>query len=332
MDPREAGATALKGAAMGTADMVPGVSGGTIALIVGIYDRLVAAIAALHPRPLADVARVHDPTARDRLRAAWREMDVTFLLSLGAGMGLAVIALSQLIPIALEQVPGLTGAFFFGLIAASVVLIGRSVPWTLRRGLLAVGAAIVATAVATTTEAAAEPSLVLVFVAGAIAISAMVLPGLSGALLLLVLGQYDYLLNQLDAFLTSVAGLATGGSPSALVEPGVVVGAFMTGAVVGLLSVARAVDYALERDRATTIAALVGLMAGGLYPPGEMVVANTDPTVGGALAVLALGIVGVGVVTAFDLATDELEYVDADASVDAPSAVADAGESQHARE
>jgi len=294
---------------MGAADVVPGVSGGTIALIAGIYDRLVGAIATLHPRPLVHLLRPHDPESRAAFADAWRGMDLTFLLALGAGMATAVVALSQVIPIALEAERGATGAFFVGLIAASVVLIGRDVPWTARRGALAVAAAAVVVAVASATGSVADPSLALVFVAGAIAISAMVLPGLSGALLLLVLGQYEYLLGELDALLEALAGLASGGSTGALLAPGIVVVVFLTGAVIGLLSVARAVDYALERDRATTIAGLVGLMAGGLLPPGRM--AASEGT-GSAVAVgtlVAIAVVGAAVVTAFDLATDDLEYV-----------------------
>lgn len=330
MDARAALATFLKGAAMGTADMVPGVSGGTIAMVVGIYDRLVGAIAAVHPRPLADLPRLRDPAARRRLRDAWIDMDVTFLLVLGTGLLSAVVVLSQVIPVALEELPGLTGSFFVGLIAASVVLIGRTVPWTLRKALLAVGAAALAVAVATVSASVADPSLLFVFVAGVVAISAMVLPGLSGALILLILGQYDYLVGRLDAFLGALVGVATGGSTSALVGPGAVVGAFVSGAIVGLLTFGRVVDWALERDRATTIAGLVGLMAGGVYPPAELAVVNTAATPTAVAAPVALCVLGAAVVTAFDWATGSLEYVDesdADAAFDAvPTDEATAGE------
>lgn len=325
MQRREALATFLKGVAMGTADTVPGVSGGTVALIVGIYDRLVGAIASLHPRPLVHLAHVHEPEGRAAIRDAWRRMDLSFLALLGTGMVSAVVALSQVIPIAFEEVPGLTGAFFVGLILASVVLIGRSVPWTPGRAALAAVAAAVATAVATATGSTADPSLALVFVAGAVAISAMVLPGLSGALLLLILGQYEYLLSELDALLSALGGLATGASAGAIVAPGIVVATFLAGAVLGVLTVARAVDYALERDRATTIAGLVGLMAGGLYPPAELVVENAEAAPTSVAVVLVVAALGAGVVAAFAYATDDLEYVESDATE------AEAGEATDAR-
>jgi putative membrane protein len=294
---------------MGTADMVPGVSGGTVALIAGIYDRLVGAIAALHPAPLRHLLSVHEADSRAAFADAWREMDLTFLLVLGTGMISAVVVLSQLIPIALEEHRTLTGAFFVGLIAASVVLIGTDVPWTrLRAGLATVAAALVV-AVATVTVSLADPSAAFVFVAGAIAISAMILPGLSGALLLLILGQYEYLIEQLDAFLSAIVGIATGDAPSTIVEPAVVVVAFCSGAVIGLLTIGRLVDRALERDRATTIAVLVGLMAGGLFPPGRMAVdaaSGSNVQIVGAVVVAILGAV---IVTAFDYVTHDLEYV-----------------------
>jgi len=306
---RAALVTYLKGAAMGTADIVPGVSGGTIALVAGIYDRLIAAIASLHPRPLQHLLRPQDPDARAAFTASWREMDLTFLLVLGSGMISAVILLSQVIPFALEEHRVLTGSFFAGLIAASVVLIGRTVPWTRRRGALALVAAALVVAVSTNTSSAAPPSTLLVFVAGGVAITAMVLPGLSGALLLLILGQYEYLLGQLDEFLSALAGLATGDSPGALVEPTIVVAAFCSGAIIGLLTMGRLVQRALERDRATTIAGLVGLMAGGLYPPGEMAVSAASGSSVQVVAALAIAAVGAAVVTAFDLVTHDLEYV-----------------------
>ena len=310
MQLRAAIITFLKGAAMGTADIVPGVSGGTIALIAGIYDRLVGAIAELHPAPLLHVLRPHDAAEREAFADAWREMDLTFLLVLGSGMVTAVIVLSQLIPIALEEYRALTGAFFLGLIAASVVLIGRDVPWTRVRTALAAGAAALVVLVATVTVNLADPSIAFVFVAGAIAISAMLLPGLSGALLLLILGQYEYLLDQLDAFLSALAGVATGSDSVAdLVEPGAVVVAFLSGAVLGVLTLGRLVDRALEYDRATTIAVLVGLMAGGLYPPGRMAVNSGTGSAAQIGAAVGLAVVGAIVVTAFDAVTHDLDYV-----------------------
>lgn len=294
---------------MGAADVVPGVSGGTIALIAGIYDRLVGAIAELDPRPLRYLLCPHDPTARAGFANAWRRMDLTFLLVLASGMATAVVVLSQLVPIALEAERAATGAFFVGLIAASVVLIGRDVPWTALRAAIAAVAAAVVVAVATATGTAADPSIVLVFLAGAIAISAMLLPGLSGALLLLVLGQYEYMLGRLDALVGAATDVPSGGPIGELAAPGAVVVVFLSGAVVGVLSMGRAVDYALERARATTIAALVGLMAGGLYPPGRMAASDGAGSASAVAVLVGIGIVGAAVVTAFDWATDDLDYV-----------------------
>jgi putative membrane protein len=127
MAAREWAAVYLKGAAMGAADAVPGVSGGTIALITGIYERLVGAIAALDPEDavalLPLLPRLGSRNAREELRGSLTDMEVPFLLVLGVGVLTAVITVANAVDVAYHQYPGLTFAFFFGLIAASVVVL-----------------------------------------------------------------------------------------------------------------------------------------------------------------------------------------------------------------
>lgn len=308
---RDALAVYLKGFCMGAADMVPGVSGGTIALITGIYDRLVGALAALHPGPLARLRRPHDATARSAFVADLWRMDVPFLLVLGAGIVTAVVVAAEVLTVALTAYESPTMGFFTGLIAASAILIGRDIHWTSRRAVAAAVAATVAVAVATITVSAATPGLAFVAIAGTIAISAMVLPGLSGALLLIILGQYEYLLGELRGFLNALAGLPVGGSTTPVVDHGVVVVAFLGGAVVGLFTVAHAVDRALSRDRHTTLAVLVGLMAGGVYPPAVTAIGGVSGAGVSAPLVVAAAVVGVAVIVLFDRATGDLSYVEA---------------------
>ncbi|WP_256403613.1 DUF368 domain-containing protein [Halorubrum salinum] len=258
----------LKGIAMGSADAVPGVSGGTIALIVGIYERLIAAVTAVDPdrirRVLAGVRPANLPDAR----AAFREVDGAFLLVLGAGIATAVVVVLSGVDYLLATRPVATYGFFFGLIAASAaVLLGDVALDTPRRK----AAALAGFALAFLASGAAATSLgnplPIVFVAGAVAVSAMVLPGISGSLLLVVLGQYEYMSGTVGRAIDGLAALALGNGTDALVETLPPVATFLAGGVVGLFTIAHAVRYALERARAATLAFLVSLVVGALRAP-----------------------------------------------------------------
>lgn len=306
----------LKGVCMGAADIVPGVSGGTIALIAGIYDRLIAAIAGLDPRILATVPALASGEGRARFRDELLEMDVPFLLVLGLGIGTAVLLMSRLITAAFEAYPAVLNGFFFGLIAASAVVIYRvtDVDTPGRIGALLFGA-VLAFVVSGATESGGDASLLLVFLAGAIAISAMVLPGISGAAFLYILGQYEYMLGALTEFTDALVGLLGGGTVEAVVDPGVPVVAFMIGAVAGLLTMARLVKRALERNRMATLGFLVGLMIGALRLPVDEAAAATEVWTPGLLAaVVGATLVGAAVVLGFDHYTDSLDYTE-DAAV-----------------
>jgi len=312
MPPREWLTVYLKGICMGAADAVPGVSGGTIALVTGIYERLIAAITALDPLVVLTRLRTsHTSEGRAALVTELRAMDVPFLLALGGGVVTAVVTISRVMDRALETVPALTYAFFFGLIAASAVaLYGHVAVDTLRR----IGVAVVAVVVAflvtgVTASGSAGHSPPGTFLAGAVAITAMVLPGVSGAFLLVLLGQYEHLVSTLSAFVDGLLALPTGGDPAALAGPAVTVGAFCAGAVVGLFSVAYAIRWALEHYREATLTFLVSLMVGALRLPVVRVVENTPrwtPT--NAVAVATAALLGAGLVLVLDRYTDDLEY------------------------
>ena len=258
----------LKGIAMGTADAVPGVSGGTIALIVGIYERLIAAVTAIDPerigRVLAGVHPKNLPDARD----AFHEIDGAFLVVLVAGIGTAVVAVLSGVDYLLTTRPVATYGFFFGLIAASAaVLLGGVELDTPRRKAAAVAGFLLAFLASGYASTALGSSLPVVFLAGAVAVSAMILPGVSGSLLLIVLGQYDYMAGTVREFVGGLVGLAFGNGTDALVATGPPVATFLVGGVVGVFSIAHAVKYALERARAATIAFLVSLIVGALRAP-----------------------------------------------------------------
>lgn len=301
----------LKGICMGAADIVPGVSGGTIALIVGIYERLVRAIASLHPATLRHLLAVHTRDGRTAFRADLREMDVAFLLVLGLGIMTAVLVVSRVILLAFAAYPAHVNAFFFGLIAASAVLIGRDVSFaSVRRLLVALGGFGVAFVVSGTAAGGGAASLAMVFLAGAIAISAMILPGISGAAFLYILGQYEYLLEALRTFVDASLAVLVGGSPARATDAGVIVGTFMIGAVLGLLTTARIVSWALANYRMATMAFLVSLMLGALRMPVIEIRSAVGMPTGLEAGTLALvGIVGAAAVLALDRWTGSLDYV-----------------------
>lgn len=258
----------LKGVAMGSADAVPGVSGGTIALIVGIYERLIAAVTAIDlarvRRVLAGVRPANIPDAR----AAFHEIDGAFLLVLGAGIGTAVVTVLSGVDYLLATRPVATYGFFFGLIAASAgVLLGGVALDTPRRKAAAGAGFLLAFLASGVASTGIGISLPIVFVAGAVAVSAMVLPGVSGSLLLIVLGQYEYMSGTVSRAVDGVAALLTGNGSDALVETLPPVVTFLLGGVVGLFTIAHTVRYALARARAATLAFLVSLVVGALRAP-----------------------------------------------------------------
>ena len=240
----------LKGVCMGTADAVPGVSGGTIALITGIYERLISALTAITPARIQRVLSGVASTRRDDALSALREIDVGFLLVLGTGIATAVVTVTRVLDTAIDQYPVITFGFFFGLIGASAVA-----------GFLL---AFVASGTAGTALGHSPPATMF---AGAIAVSAMILPGISGSLILLLLGQYEFMTGTLKTFVDALLDVVTGGPVAALVEPGAIVVAFIGGALVGLFTIAHAVRWALEHYRRATLAFLVSLIVGALRAP-----------------------------------------------------------------
>ena len=296
---------------MGAADSVPGVSGGTIALITGIYERLITAITSLDPRVLEHVPRLHTSAGR---RALWDdivEMDVGFLFALGFGVVTALIVVSRVVQFALATVRGPTFAFFFGLIAASaLVLYGEVDITTPSRIAVAVVGFAVAFWVSGITQASGLPnSPGFVFVAGMIAITAMILPGISGAFFLLLLGQYDYLTATLTSFTDLVVGLLNGGRVASLVAPGTTILAFAVGAMIGVVSIAHVIKWALSTYRSATLVFLVSLMTGALRLPALETIESTatwTPTV--VLGTVVAAGIGAGSVLVLDRYTDDLDY------------------------
>jgi putative membrane protein len=231
----------LRGLAMGAADVVPGVSGGTVALLLGIYERLVAAL-----RGATGLAPWRALGAGD-LRAAWRAADGVFLLPLVLGIATSVVLLARLVEVGVvdHRVP--LYALFTGLVAASVVVVIRQVRGPVPRKLTVLaGCALVTFVLLGAAPATVPATFPFVVASGAIGISALVLPGISGASLLVILGQYETVIGAIGRF--DLAVLAP----------------FALGALVGLMTVVRVLHVLLRRHRDVTLAALAGIMLGSL--------------------------------------------------------------------
>ena len=300
----------LKGACMGAADTVPGVSGGTIAVVLGIYERLIAALTALDPRAVRHLRAVHTRAGRNALAAELRRADVPFLAVLGVGVLSAAATVATGMHAAVTRFPAPTYAFFFGLIGASAAVLYRYVDVdTGLRVAVAVAGFSLAFLLTDPSLAGSRPTtLPVLFLAGAIAISAMILPGISGAFLLLLMGQYEYVSGVPRRVLEGI-GAALAGNAAPLVDASLPLVAFGSGAVVGLFSVAYAVRAALRRYREATFAFLVSLMLGALRLPAREVTEHAAGVSPASAATVGLpAAFGVVAVLAMDRYSDGLQY------------------------
>ena len=293
---REWGRVFLIGIVMGSADAVPGVSGGTIALIAGVYVRLIAAIARVTPDRLVQGARALTPldggvSGRDAV-AVLEEVDGWFLLALLAGVATAVVLVTRAVHVAQQETPALLFGFFFGLIAASAVVLLRAASVRTAPEVAAAAAGfLIAFVLSGEATVLGRGGLAVVFLAGTVAVSAMILPGVSGSLLLVVLGQYTRMATTLSEFVDGLARALTGGPLDGVTGPGAVVVTFVAGGLVGLFTVSRAVRRALDANREVTLAFLVTLVVGALRAPvarvGQRPGFSTDVVVAFGVAALA---------------------------------------------
>ena len=232
----------LRGMAMGAADLVPGVSGGTVAFITGIYEELLTTIGGLG---LGTVRSLY----KAGIAATWRRYNLGFLATLGAGIITSVALLAGLLHHLLEHHPVLLWAFFFGLVAASVPFMLREIQGPDRSpaagGMLLFGACIAWWLTGLPPLVQGDAPLFL-FLSGAIAICAMILPGISGSFILVLLGAYS-------AVIGALKGLDL-----------VRIAAFVGGAISGLLGFSKGLGWVFRRHRALALALLSGFLIGSL--------------------------------------------------------------------
>lgn len=233
---------------MGAADVIPGVSGGTIAFIMGIYDEFVGSIARIDSEAVKLLLK-------GRLRDFWKHINGSFLLALVAGIGVSVVALAGLMQMLLSDFPIQTWAFFFGLIVASSIFILRGISgWKVREGLLLVLGCVLGVVVCTLSPTKTPDALWFIFLSGATAICAMILPGISGSFILLILGKYQYIMGCISGL---VAGENIGTNLLTLAV-------FLVGAVVGIISFSKFLHWLLARWNKETLIVLAGFIIGSL--------------------------------------------------------------------
>jgi putative membrane protein len=230
----------LRGLLMGAADIVPGVSGGTVAFITGIYDQLLDSLRAVDLEFLARLSRFD-------IAGAWQHINGRFLLALLLGIATSIFSLAQLVSWVLEHHPVPLWAFFFGLILASALVLLREVDnWSVPKVLCLLSAGAVAVCIALSPVMSLEMGLAGVFLAGFLAVCAMILPGISGSFILVLLGMYS----------TTLVALKSLDLVFILV--------FVIGAGCGLLCFSRLLHWLLQRFHQGTMAVLTGFLFGSL--------------------------------------------------------------------
>jgi putative membrane protein len=244
----------LKGMAMGVAELVPGVSGGTIAFITGIYEEFIESINRVNFSTFKTLQK-------DGFKAFWKQLNGNFLLALFSGMLISIVSLSKVIKWLLEFHPIAIWSFFFGLVLASIIFVAKAIQkWNVISVVLLLLSAAVAYYITTIPPSASADSLPYLFMSGAIAICAMILPGISGAFILVLLGSYKTVLEAVDErdfkIIITVA----------------------LGCLVGLLSFARLLKWMFNNHKNITLVVLTGFIAGSLNKiwPWKKVISSTN--------------------------------------------------------
>ena len=290
---------AVKGACMGAADVIPGVSGGTIAFIMGIYDQFVGSIASIN----AEAVKL---LFSGKIKAFWKHINGNFLLALVIGIGVSVVGLAGLMQMLLADFPIQTWAFFFGLIVASSIFILKGIKgWRVRDG-VCLGLGIVLGVVVCTLSPTQTPdALWFIFLSGALAICAMILPGISGSFILLILGKYQYIMSTITSCVGNVGAIwgAEGADKILFWNSALTLAIFLIGAVVGILSFSKFLHWLLARWNKETLIVLAGFIIGSLVKVwpwnNEEAMMQDDLHIAGAII---FAIIGFSLVTGIEIA------------------------------
>ena len=277
----------IRGLFMGSADIVPGVSGGTIALITGIYGHLVEAISNIKFGFLK-------PLVHGDLRGFWNalldEIDFKFFIPLVLGIGVAFLSLAKVVTFCMDNHTALTFSFFLGLIIASAVILFRKIEKiNIKHVIVAIIGLILTYMFVSLNPIAGEHSLIIIFFSGMIAICAMILPGISGSFLLLLLGQYEYMLTALHELHFSE----------------IIV--FVVGALIGILGFSKILNFLLKNYEEITMAFLIGVMLGSLKVPGVEIVNSVSMNFAGLLPCIVVAIIGFVIIIVLETRFDYIE-------------------------
>ncbi len=245
----------LKGLAMGAADVIPGVSGGTIAFISGIYEELLNSIKSVNLSSFKLLLT-------GKYAEFWKAINGSFLLSLFAGIAISIISLAKGLKYLLDHYPILVWSFFFGLVVASAIYVARTITkWNAATIFAGFAGVIIAYGITVITPAEANTTYWFIFLSGAVAICAMILPGISGSFILVLLGMYKFILESVSDF--KIAVILT----------------FLSGAAIGIVSFSNVLSWLLKKYHNLTIALLSGFMVGSLnkvWPWKEVIETFTD--------------------------------------------------------
>jgi len=230
----------VKGLAMGAADVVPGVSGGTIAFITGIYEELINSLSKINLSALKILKN-------EGVKSAWKYINGNFFVALFLGVFISVFSLAKFVTYLLDAHPVLLWSFFFGLVIASFILVAKTIEkWNGYAAVSLIIGALVAGYISSLTATASGDDLWYIFISGAIAICAMILPGISGAFILVLLGSYHSIMT----------GIKTLDIKVILV--------FLVGCIVGLLSFSKLLNYLFTHFKQIVLAVLSGFLLGSL--------------------------------------------------------------------
>ena len=226
---------------MGVAEIIPGVSGGTLAFITGIYNELINSIKSINFESISFLAKLE-------LRKFWKHINGNFLLTLVLGMIISIVLFSRIISFLLTNYNFHIWGFFFGLIISSAIIISRNInDLRVKNYVFLIFGLFVSGSISLLSPSSSPNSSFFIFLSGAIAISAMILPGISGSFILIFLSKYEFILNSLNNFDINVLSV------------------FIMGCIFGLLTFSRLLSYLFNRFNDVVISVLVGFLLGSLF-------------------------------------------------------------------
>jgi putative membrane protein len=241
--------------AMGAADVIPGVSGGTIAFITGIYEELINSIKSIN-------LTAFQLFFTGKFAEFWKAINGTFLVSVVLGIGISIFSLAKGMKFLLDHYPILVWSFFFGLIVASAIYVARSIKkWNAGAVISGIAGIIIAYYITIITPAEANTTYWFIFISGAIAICAMILPGISGSFILVLMGMYKFILEAVGNLQITI------------------ILTFLVGAALGIIAFSHVLSWMLRKYHNLTIAMLAGFMVGSLnkvWPWKEVTKTFTD--------------------------------------------------------